>query len=76
MLPAHPESIRDGASRQLNLFHSEPIHPRLQAGVFSAHTDKILIVCRLYSSEGVGKDETVLFITTYCIKGTSKNSYF
>jgi len=39
MLPAHPESVRDGASRQLKLiFHSVPIHPRLKGGAFSAHT--------------------------------------
>jgi hypothetical protein len=34
LLPAHPESVRDGASRQLKFIsHSVPIHPRLQTGL-------------------------------------------
>ena len=37
MLPAHPGSIRDGASRQINLILSSvPIHPVCKAG-FSRH---------------------------------------
>jgi len=45
MLNDAPRAQR-GASRQLKLlFHSVPIHPRLQGGVFSAHTDKECFTC-------------------------------